>query len=358
MVTELTKEQEADIIPHRDFWLNYIWSCQNQTQKDKAEKLVHWLYEFCGFQKPEVIFVDSPYAAQVKANQLNPGEKKYYDFGSYGSITDYGWVAYMDYFIKHKLITTEKEAEFNNFKELLLSGVYNMIQFSNVCIVSNMPKKINRDIENRMHSVTEKAIEFHDDWGLYFIHGRNLPEKTFKAIQEKTFTTSEFFQISNEDEKSACLAMMQELYGEEHIVNFFRENLTEVDTYVDKKEEKYLEGTTRGMNVGVYTLFKGVIDGTEVAYTRCYCPSTDRMFFLGVNPIHTEAKNAIASLYRVPKKLKKHIKYIQRQGERFSTVFDEKGTEMLRQNKLTKEEIADTVTLTGNEYFSLLKFEY
>ena len=50
--------------------------------------------------------------------------------------------------------------------------------------------------------------------------------------------------------------MIQELKGDEGIVNFFRESLNEVDTYVDKKE-KYLQGTTGGMNIGVYTLFKG-----------------------------------------------------------------------------------------------------
>ena len=30
----------------------------------------------------------------------------------------------------------------------------------------------------------------------------------------------------------------------------------EVDTFVHKKNEKYLEGTKKGMNIGVYTLFR------------------------------------------------------------------------------------------------------
>jgi hypothetical protein len=197
-----------------------------------------------------------------------------------------------------------------------------MIQLNGFCIVSNLPSKITRDADNRLHSTDGYAIEFRDGYKLHFVHGRALPGNVFESIKDKSYTAEQFFKEPNEEVKSAAIGMMQELYGEEHVFRFFEKNLKEVDTYVDKKNKKYLEGTTGGMNVGVYTLFKGVINEEEVAYIRCFCPSTDRMFFLGVNPEHNNAKDAIASLYRVPKKLRSHIKYIQRQGERFSTVFD------------------------------------
>lgn len=151
--------------------------------------------------------------------------------------------------------------------------------------------------------------------------------------------------------------MMQELYGDEYIVRFFEKDLKEVDNYVDKKEEKYLKGTTGGMNVGVYTLFSGVINDEPVGFVRCYCPSTDRLFFLGVEPKYKNAQDAIASLYRVPRKLSDHIKHINRQGERYSTVFNETGTKMLK-NGMSKEDIQDVVTISGKRYFSLMQYEY
>lgn len=80
------------------------------------------------------------------------------------------------------------------------------------------------------------------------------------------------------------------------------------------------------------------------------------MFFLCVSPDNTTAKDAIASLYRVPKKLIGEIKYIQRQGERYSTVFTDAGKELL--NSLTQEDISDLVPVTGDQYFSQLKYEY
>lgn len=123
-----------------------------------------------------------------------------------------------------------------------------------------------------------------------------------------------------------------------------------------KKSREFLVGTTNGMNVGVYTLFKGEINNTKIAYIRCYCPSTDRMFFLGVNSNQTNAKDAIASLYRVPRKLVGEIKNINRQGERYSTTFTKKGLSLLK--SLKKEEIEDLSSIDGNTYFSKIKYEY
>jgi hypothetical protein len=80
------------------------------------------------------------------------------------------------------------------------------------------------------------------------------------------------------------------------------------------------------------------------------------MFFLGVEPIYTSAKDAIASLYRVPKKLKTHIKYIQRQGERFSTVFTDAGKTLME--KMTPDEFEDMISITGDEYFGKMRYEY
>ena len=125
---------------------------------------------------------------------------------------------------------------------------------------------------------------------------------------------------------------------------------------MDKKRKDFAKGTTNGMNIGVYTLFKGQINDVELAFVRCYCPSTDRMFFLGVDPNNVNAKDAIASLYRVPRSLVNNIKYIQRQGERFSTVFDDKGNEILK--SLTQEDSSDLIGIDGDSYFNLMQYEY
>jgi hypothetical protein len=149
---------------------------------------------------------------------------------------------------------------------------------------------------------------------------------------------------------------MEEKLGSEYLFRFISNNLKEVDTYTDKKNKKYLEGTTGGMNIGVYTLFKGSVNNIDLAFVRCYCPSTDRLFFLCVNPENTNAKDAIASLYRVPKKLKDEIKYIQRQGERFSTVFTDIGNKIL--DNMDESDVSDLSPISGDAYFKLMRYEY
>lgn len=109
------------------------------------------------------------------------------------------------------------------------------------------------------------------------------------------------------------------------------------------------------MNIGVYTLLKDKDKNVKFAYVRCYCPSTDRMFFLGVPPYFNDAKNAIASLCEVPRELKDNLVSIRRQGEIFSFTFDDEGTKKLKEKSV---DLKRTVSLNGDEYFNKIEFEY
>ena len=235
-------------------------------------------------------------------------------------------------------------------------NIFWSVPFENVVFVSRNATKYLRDNLKKLHSVFEPAIQFAGGYHLYYVHGVNIKRPLFKKLAAKTFTFDDWVKIDNEEVKSACLSFMEERWGSEYLFRFISDNLKEVNTYTDKKDEQFLVGTTGGMNIGVYTLFKGRVNGLELAFVRCYCPSTDRMFFLCVDPSNTNAKDAIASLYRVPAKLKDEIKYIQRQGERFSTVFTDKGKEVLK--SMDKKEIAELTHISGDKYFSKLKYEY
>lgn len=238
------------------------------------------------------------------------------------------------------------------------AGLEGSVRFmhSEFCIVSDFPESIKIDEQNRPHSIEGASHEWGGAFRYYYVKGLRIDEKLFKKLQNKEYTFKDFISEKNEEIKSACIAFMEEKWGSAYIYDFFKEWIKEIDTYVDKKDKKYLAGTTGGMNIGVYTYFKGEIEETEIAFVRCYCPSTDRMFFLPVHPENKNAKDAIASLYRVPKKLKNEITSIQRQGEIFSTNFTEKGLIILKQ--LSNLDIQDTVSIIGNKYFELLQYEF
>ena len=240
------------------------------------------------------------------------------------------------------------------------SGVYSAVFSESVCVVSKYPLGIYQEPSRfRLNNVEKSAIIWSNSFApfdCYYVNGLNISKELFEKLSKKEVSFEDWMKEPNEEIKSAILSFYQQKFGDEFLFQFLSKNLKEIDTFVDKKEAKYLKGTTKGMNVGVYTLFKGNLNDGNIAYIRCYCPSTDRMFFLGVNPDNNNAKDAIASLYQIPVKLKDEIISIQRQGEVFSTNFTQKGLSLLK--KMKQEDIQDMTSISGSDYFKLIQYEY
>ena len=263
----------------------------------------------------------------------------------------------------YKFIKDEFKLKYSKNKEL--DWLYDNVRKANVakayftrgvCLALRMPKKIIRN-NQFLHSVDEGAIQY-NNLNMYYINGVRLTEELFNKLSNKKYTFEEWIKETNEEVKAAVLSFYTEKFGNEYTYRFLSKNLTEVNTYVDKKDSKYLVNTTNSMNIGVYTLFKGKFNNINLAYIRCYCPSTDRIFFLSVNPKENNAKDAIASLCQIPKKLHSYLISIKRQGEIFSFNFTEEGINILKQNKLSVNDYKDCISLTGEEYFSKMQYEY
>lgn len=351
---KLSAEQKASLKEKKEAFVNKFLG-NEKINRDAAIEVITFIYSLINKPCPQIFKVISPMQAQRLANKLKGTERKYYFFGSYLTIYWASFYAFYETFVDFGIITEEKFPKYFKLRKFIDSNIFLTIEFEKAIIICEKPIYIKKS-DRGMHCVTGKAIEWADGYGQYYINGRSIPKKYFDSISNKTFKIEDFIKENNEEYKSTCIAMIQEKYGDEYLVNFFGKYLTEIDTYVDKKKEDFLIGTTNGMNVGVYTLFKGKINNENIAYVRCYCPSSDRMFFLGVDSKYKNAKDAIASLYRIPSKLKSHIKSISRQGERFSTVLDEQGKEIL--TSLSDKEIADTSGLDGEAYFKLMQYEF
>ena len=266
-------------------------------------------------------------------------------------------MSFYDYFEKIDLLNNPN---FKKYKQLIKSGVFQAYEYENYVFAIQPPTKILRNEQGQLNSINEKAFEWSDGYGFYYINGFELSEEIFLKIKDNNYTIEDFTKETNEEVKAAIINYISQKEGEEGVYRFFSKFLKEKDTFVnDKQKNNYLSGTTESSTIGVYTLFKGFIDDNDIAYVRCYCPSTDRMFFLGVDPSHENAKDAIASLYRVPKILKDNIVSISRQGEKFSTVFDENTTKKLENNEYSLEDLKNNyISLSGEEYFNLMNYEY
>lgn len=292
-IDKLTPEQEADIIVTRDKWLDRFFSCKNFIKQEEVTKGIEWLYKMSGFEKPRIIFVDSPYACQVVANkemkkflgEPEDGPLTYYQTASYCNVSDYGWVAWEDYFIRHKLIELEPEVleNFNNFKALLEAGIYDMIQFDTLCIVSDMPCKIFRK-ETRLHNPAGYAVEFKDGWGQHYINGRFIPEEIFNKAP--TLTKKEFISEKNSDYKGAWY----EILGQQKVMELL--GAVEINKEVVAHKNGDLETLTLYKTKETFE----EIDNQPFAWVKMVCPSTGTNYLQGVEPHHTNALEAAASL--------------------------------------------------------------
>jgi len=285
----------------------------------------------------------------------NVGDKfnNYSDYIS--TYSNFGWVSFYDYFEKIGILDND---DFKKYKKLIRAGSFQTYEYENYVFAIQPPKYIYLDEENRMNNITDKAFEWSDGYGFYYVNGMNLSEEIFLKLKENKYTFEDFIKEENEEIKSAVIGFIQQRDGDAGVYNFLKEYLKEVDVYIDKKSHEFLEGTTKGDNIGVYTLYKGEVNDTEIAYVNCYCPSTDRTFFLGVDPSNINAKDAIASLYQVPTILKDKITSISRQGEKFSTIFDKETTSKLLNNEYSKDELSEYTYISGEEYFKLMQYEF
>lgn len=357
MIEQLTPEQEAKLPVYRQMYIDKFLGNNPPAVFKDVEEYMHWFYQRFEIapNAPTVYLVDDPWQLYEKIAEVYDQPVSYYEPSFYLSAAN-SWVSFYDFFDKECLTLTNSEL-FNQYKRVLDLNILFSVTFDDAVFVCRNAASHKVNAEGTLHSVDGPATVYNTGRGVYFVRGVNLSEEVFQRLTDRTYTMEEWAAEQNEEKKSAALAFIEEKYGSEALADFIAAHLTEKDTYVDKKSPEYLEGTTGGMNIGVYTLFKGMLNGMEVAFVRCFCPSSDRMFMLSADPEAAKtAADAVASLYRVPEKLKSHIKYISRQGERFFTVFTDEGKRIRK--TLTDEDIKTQTHLSGKEYFSLMRYEY
>lgn len=288
MIEKLTPEQEALIPIVRDEWIKRL-SSGAAVDKEACTAGVNWLYTFSQLAVPRIIFTDSPLAAQLivynckKGNWPQnswefipditskvPEDIEYESFAWYGSIADYGWVAFVDYFERIGVVSNE---DFTKFKNLLLSNVYDMIQMDEVCVVSSLPEVVRRDSEDRLHSLDGPAISWRDGFKLYYLWGVAFKEDLYTGVISGSLPVSEILTLENMEQRMAAL----KVYGPEK--------------YLDSA--KHMATSERGNSLYV---FKDMFSSPQYA-VKYKCPSTGRVYVSFVPPevgIDGDADKAMA----------------------------------------------------------------
>ena len=299
MLEELSIEQEAKMLEVRDFWKDYIFSCKNSINKEQAKIGIDFIYRLAKLKQPKIIYVDSPMGCQI-ANMYLKGYLKvlkqqlpasvgdsvrdsvwdsvrasvrasYEDFASYGNISDYGWVSFYDFFTQIGVLDNE---EYNKFKNILLSGIYDMIQLDGFCIVSNMPDRVERDEQGRLHSETTSSIHFRDGYEQYYWHGVFIPKEW---VMNKKSITKEVFLSETNAEKRRCL---QEIIGNEKLIEIMEVEIIDED-FEETRPNDNVESSKHPLTL-YRTKEKDSLLDDFIYFLNVIDPSTGRKYYICV----------------------------------------------------------------------------
>ncbi len=229
-INSLTPEQAALIVVYREKWMRIAFSTE-PIDKQKAARTVTEAYSLIGKKKPNIIFVDSPYAVYKKYEELTKRcsldrllilayllqseiwnklvpqlceeltskitkqvksglkEKLKYPIGTQEFLENVGLCIYyitpkefvdccnlIDFCIDVLNLSYSYETEWILLQSIVKScGI--IYAYEEIAIICDRPRILSFDNQNRLHAEGSPAIQYADGFSVYAYHGVTLPEK-------------------------------------------------------------------------------------------------------------------------------------------------------------------------------------
>jgi hypothetical protein len=226
--------------------------------------------------------IEANLRANIRAN-IWANKFSYESFSCYCNLSDFGWVAFYDYFKQLNYFKFDW-SDFVNIQDFLKSGIYDFVAFKKIIFVSSGPVEIYQDINNRLHNMNKAAVTFKDGYSIYAIHGRILPSWIWEKKDE--ITKEKFLSEKNEEIRGGIYTVL----GERKIMELL--GASEVDKQVIQHANEDIE---------IVKLYKTKESFPEIgnnpfAWVKFICPSTGSDYLIACEPHHINAKEAAASL--------------------------------------------------------------
>ncbi len=331
IITELNEEQKALMPVVRDFWINLFNSCPPLASKEWLYPHIKFLYGLAKFEAPSienVIICKSPLDLQIMANaygyadviadgggiEVN-GKKvtvslekalemlkakdpatKFNPYNIFASVSDFGWVAFYDFFSQIKDEDGDPildNADFNMYRELMRKGgIYDIVCCDKYCFICGMPEYIKRfPNSDRLHSEDSPAIRWSDDFKVYFWNGIEVPEQ---LIMHPETIDKAYIMAETNPEKRRCI---MERLGD----GVFAERLgvVELDSDTEYSKVPIVEdgGKVSGFKTEEHKITllrtedKDTVAEDYIYFVRVVCPSTGRTYYLTIDSAFTKRDN-------------------------------------------------------------------
>ena len=170
--------------------------------------------------------------------------------------------------------------------DLFFKGVFDIYWDHDLCLVSKLPLKVTRNDEGDLHNPDAAAIEFADGFNIYAINGRQIESRIWENVKNNTLTQQDFQEERNVETQAAIYTIL----GDERMMQLL--GAKEIDTQTINHNNGDEE---------IVSLYKtestfDFIQSNPFAWVKITCPSTGRSYLIGVEPHHTDALEALASL--------------------------------------------------------------
>jgi len=169
---------------------------------------------------------------------------------------------------------------FNQFKNLLKSGVYELVVLGGLCIVSRMPK-VKQDENKRLHNIDGPAAIWADGFSAWYYHGLPVPGHWIE--NKENVTADEIKKESNAEKRRA----LRDLLGTDRYYKALG-GVNELDRDRDNQNNEMILYESKEID--------SVID-KRIQYLEVICPSTQRKYVLYPTEICKNVWDAKASTF-------------------------------------------------------------
>lgn len=297
---QLSEEQKEHLIVNRDRFIKKFLNSE-KINKKIAEEVVAFVYKTAELDPPNVLYSQSPMAAQQLANKLCGTTSKAYNFGSFLNIGWAGFYSFYETFVDFKILDEENSPKYFQLRKFIDSNIYSCIFLKQNCILIQKPEFIHKN-ENGMHCASGPSIKWEDGFCLYFINGRRMPASIF--TQE--ITKEMFLNEQNEDVKAGMYEIV-ESKGEGTMLSLLGAEV------IDNKTIKHLNGEAEEL-----TLFRtkekfemeedlNGISPAPLAWLKMVCPSTGSTYLIPTDGSFNDCLEA--AKYHRPNLVPKEVDY-------------------------------------------------
>ena len=235
-ITELTPEQTADLATTREKWLSIGLSTET-IDREAAKVAVSHAYECVGLTPPKVfIFLDSPqqgaiaaallkgskFGAQVRAQVWDQvGAQVGDQVGvAFYSQHEAGWLSWASYF--HRVCNLPGAEKIEPLARIAANCGWVWF-FAGAVIITDRPRILRRDDQNRLHCEDGPALEYRDGFAIHAWHRTRIPAEW---VEDRASLTAKIaLTWPNVDQRAAAC----EILGWHNIINSMNARIIDAD---------------------------------------------------------------------------------------------------------------------------------